>query len=45
MLKLLLAAVYANYSTSIVDDGGMEQREDFVSPPVSGKLDLRFHKL
>ena len=45
ILKLLLAAVYANYSTEIIDDEGIEQREDFVSSPTGGKLFLRFRAL
>lgn len=44
-MKLLLAAIYTNFTTSIIDDEGIEQREAFVAGPMSDKLILRFHKL
>lgn len=41
-MKLVVAAVYSNYVTEIVDGEGMEQADTFVSGPVGGKCVLRF---
>ena len=41
-MKLVVAAVYSNYMTEIVDGEGMEQADTFVSGPVGGKCVLRF---
>ena len=41
-MKLVVAALYTNYVTEIVDDEGMEQADTFVAGPVGGKLVLRF---
>ncbi|KAL2848030.1 cytochrome P450 [Aspergillus pseudodeflectus] len=43
-IKLVMAAVYTNYTTSIVDDEGIEQDfEEFISLPKGRKLVLKFH--
>ena len=42
MLKLLTTAIYTNYTTSIVDDSGIEQQDSFIAGPVGGKLILKF---
>ncbi|KAL4945847.1 hypothetical protein BDV06DRAFT_209164 [Aspergillus oleicola] len=43
-IKLVMAAVYTNYTTEIVDDEGIEQDfADFISLPKGRKLMLRFH--
>ncbi|KAJ6023300.1 hypothetical protein N7460_013695 [Penicillium canescens] len=41
-IKLVMAAVYSNYTTSIVDDEGIEQDYAFISLPRGRKLMLRF---
>ena len=41
-MKLVVAAVYSNYMTQIVDGEGMEQADTFVSGPVGGKCVLSF---
>lgn len=44
-MKLVIAAVYTNYTTEIVDDEGMEQADCFVAGPVGGKCVLRFKRV
>ena len=44
-MKLVIAAIYTNYTTEIVDDEGIEQADTFVSAPVGGKLILRFKRV
>ena len=41
-MKLVVAAVYTNYTTEIVDDEGMEQADTYISGPVGEKCVLRF---
>ena len=41
-MKLVTAAIYTNYTTSIVDDEGIEQLQSFVAGPKGGKLILAF---
>ncbi|KAJ5239779.1 hypothetical protein N7468_004398 [Penicillium chermesinum] len=41
-IKLVMAAVYSNYSTAIVDDEGIEQEYAFIALPRGRKLMLRF---
>ncbi|KAL6234482.1 hypothetical protein BDW75DRAFT_164086 [Aspergillus navahoensis] len=42
-IKLVMAAVYTNYTTAVVDDAGIEQDlADFISLPKGRKLVLRF---
>jgi len=41
-LKLVIATIYTNYTTEIVDDEGIEQTDTFVAGPVGEKLILRF---
>ncbi|EAL86675.1 hypothetical protein LV164_002476 [Aspergillus fumigatus] len=41
-IKLVMAAVYSNYTTSIVDDEGIEQDYAFISLPKGRKLMLKF---
>lgn len=40
-MKIVVAAIYTNYTTSIVDDEGMEQDDAFLGHPVGEKLVLR----
>jgi cytochrome P450 len=37
-MKHILAALYTNYTTSIVDDTGIEQRDAYTAPPTSHSL-------
>ncbi|KAK6812307.1 hypothetical protein RU639_011865 [Aspergillus parasiticus] len=41
-IKLVMAAVYTNFTTSIVDDEGIEQDHAFISLPTGRKLMLKF---
>ena len=43
-LKLVVAAIYSNYVTSIVDDTGMEHADGYLAGPVGDKLELKFHR-
>jgi hypothetical protein len=45
VIKLVAAAVYANFTTSIVDDEGIEQLECIIARPVGNKLILKFHSV
>lgn len=42
MLKTIVAAIYTNYETTIVDDKGIEQEDAFLAGPVGRKLVLKF---
>jgi hypothetical protein len=44
-MKYIVAALYANYNTSIVDDTGIEQSDSYTAPPKSDKLMIRLEKL
>ena len=37
-MKYIVAALYSNYTTSIVDDSGIEQTDAYTAPPKSDKL-------
>jgi hypothetical protein len=41
-MKTVIAAIYSNFLTYIVDDHGMEQTDGYASRPVSEQLFLRF---
>lgn len=41
-IKLVMAAVYSNYTTVIIDDEGIEQDYAFISLPRGRKLMLKF---
>ncbi|CAG8904919.1 unnamed protein product [Penicillium salamii] len=41
-IKLVMAAVYSNYTTVIIDDEGIEQDYAFISLPCGRKLILKF---
>ena len=43
-MKYIVAALYSNYSTSIVDDTGIEQSDSYTAPPKSDKLMIRLDK-
>ena len=42
VLKTIVAAIYTNYETTIVDDEGIEQEDAFLAGPVGRKLVLTF---
>lgn len=44
-IKLVTAAIYTNYETSIVDDAGIEPMDGFVGRPVGNKLVLKFKQV
>ncbi|KAM0562944.1 hypothetical protein ACHAPJ_001785 [Fusarium lateritium] len=44
-MKFILAAIYANFQTTVVDDRGIEQEDAYTARPVGERLVIRFHKL
>jgi cytochrome P450 len=44
-LKLIVAAVYTNFRTHIVNDDGIEQTDGYTCGPKSNRLILRFEKV
>ena len=44
-MKVLLAAIYTNYTTSVVDDKGIEQEDAYTAGPVGNKLVLKFARV
>ncbi|MCJ1379685.1 hypothetical protein MMC17_002787 [Xylographa soralifera] len=44
-MKFLLAAIYTNYTTSVVDDERMEQEDAYTAGPVGNKLVLKFARV
>ena len=44
-MKLIIASTYANFETSIIDDSGIEQADEFVARPVGNKLILQFKRV
>jgi hypothetical protein len=44
-MKLVIAAVYSNFRTYIVDDEGIEQMDGYTCGPTSNRLFLRFEKV
>jgi hypothetical protein len=44
-MKLIIAVIYSNYETFVVNDEGIEARDDFVAGPVGGKLILGFERI
>ncbi|MCJ1255979.1 hypothetical protein MMC24_003798 [Lignoscripta atroalba] len=43
-MKLVVAAVYANYKTSIIDDEGIEQADMYTAGPKGNKLIIKFER-
>jgi hypothetical protein len=37
-MKYIIAAIYTNFTTTLVDDEGIEQRDLYTAPPTGGKL-------
>lgn len=44
-MKVILAAIYANFRTTVVNDDGIEQEDAYTARPVGEQLVLRFHSL
>jgi hypothetical protein len=44
-MKYIIAAVYSNWKTAIVDDEGFEQRDGYTAPPKSGRLVITLKNL
>lgn len=44
-MKYIVAAIYSNFTSHIVDDAGMEQTDGYTSRPASDRLILRFESL
>jgi hypothetical protein len=43
-MKYIIAALYSNHSTTIVDDAGIEQIDAYTAPPASHELLIRLEK-
>ena len=41
-LKYVTAAIYTNFTTTIVDDTGIEQADAYTAGPIGNQLTLRF---
>lgn len=44
-MKLVIAAIYSNYTTEIVDDADIEQEDTYISRPKGNKLILKFKRV
>jgi hypothetical protein len=44
-MKYILAAIYTNWETVIIDDEGIEQRDFYTAPPKSGRLMIRLNRV
>ncbi len=44
-MKLLVATVYTNFTSSVVDDEGIEQIDGLVGGPKSNRLVLKFERV
>lgn len=44
-MKLAVAAIYANFTTTIVDDDGIEAIDAYTVRPTSNKLVLKFERV
>jgi hypothetical protein len=44
-MKYIIATLYSNHSTSIVDDTGIEQMDAYTAPPTSDKLLIRLEQV
>jgi len=41
-MKFIVAGIYTNYTTAIIDDTGIEQEDAFIARPKGDKLVLSF---
>ncbi|OCL03437.1 hypothetical protein AOQ84DRAFT_148795 [Glonium stellatum] len=44
-MKYIIAAIYSNYTTTIVDDTGIEQVDAYTAPPKNDKLIIRLERV
>ncbi|KAF2423720.1 cytochrome P450 [Tothia fuscella] len=44
-IKYVVAALYTNFRTVVVDDGGIEQMDIYTAPPRGGKLIVRLERV
>ncbi|KAF2628750.1 cytochrome P450 [Macroventuria anomochaeta] len=44
-MKYIVAALYSNYSTTVVDDTGIQQSDSYTAPPKGDKLLIQLEKL
>jgi hypothetical protein len=44
-MKHIVAAIYTNFKTSIVDDEGIEQMDLYTAPPTGGKLIVKLESV
>lgn len=44
-MKLIIAAIYTNFTSHIVNDDGIEQMDGYTCGPKSNRLFLRFEKV
>jgi hypothetical protein len=44
-IKLVIAAVYSNFRTQVVNDEGIEQMDGYTCGPTSNKLILSFDRV
>ncbi|KAJ4989463.1 cytochrome P450 [Stagonosporopsis vannaccii] len=44
-MKYIVAALYSNYSTAVVDDTGIEQSDSYTAPPKGDRLVIQLEKL
>jgi hypothetical protein len=44
-MKNIVAAIYTNFTSHVVDDDGIEQAGGYSGGPVGGKLILRFQEV
>lgn len=44
-MKYIVAALYSNYNTAIVDDTGIEQSDAYTAPPKKDRLMIRLEEL
>ena len=44
-IKLVVAAIYSNFTTSIFDDDGIEQTDRYTAPPTKTRLILKLEAL
>jgi hypothetical protein len=45
VMKVVVAAIYTNYTTYVIDDEGIEQSDSMIAVPVSEKLILGFNRI
>lgn len=44
-MKYIVAAIYSNYTTTIVDDTGIEQVDAYTAPPKNDRLIIRLERV